>query len=120
MNDYDLIYLSSRERGILQQIKSGSILKLHTIDANNLLRLGFISLYPLSNSNNEYVITSDGIRYAEYLNDIAKEFRKAKEKEQQEESKQEKQYKQNMILAWISIIVSNLIALAALIVSIVK
>lgn len=113
MLDFEKIFIPSRDLQILKNIYLGAVLTLHEVDASYLLSLGFIDRYALSQSGNQYVVTQDGIRYMEYLRE------KEKREEDQRKAEEEKE-KFNRTSTWVSIIISNLIALAALIISIVK
>ena len=111
--DYEKTFLSRRDREIMDAVRYGAVVTLHPVDAEYLISLAFIDPYALSNSGNDYVITADGSRYMEFL--------EAREKAEYEKRKSEKQReKQERFRTWASIIVSNLIAFAALIISIVK
>ena len=113
MLDFDKVFIPSRDLQILKSIDLGAVLTLHKVDASYLLSLGFIDRYALSQSGDQYVVTQDGIRYMEYLRE--------KEKREEEQRKaEEAKDRSNRIATWASIIISNLIALVALIISIVK
>lgn len=104
--DYDKVYLSERERNVMNDIRYGAVLRLHIVEAEYLLSMRFIAPYALSEQDDEYVVTAEGCRYMEYID------HKQREKKLSEAAERK--------ATWASIIISNLIALAALIVSIVK
>jgi hypothetical protein len=109
MLDYNKVFLTSQELRILEEISMGKVLRLHFTSTEHLLELGFISKYALSERTDEYVVTAEGLRYVEY-----KAASKALETKQTQKERRE------MKATWVSIFVSNLIAFAALIVSIMK
>lgn len=111
--DYDKVYLSERERNVMSDIRYGAVLRLHIVESEYLLSLHFIAPYALSDRDDEYVVTTEGRRYMEYLDQKQRE-------EKISEAAQKKKDAFDRKATWASIIVSNLIALAALIVSIVK
>lgn len=110
---YDNVFLTKRDIEIMDKIRYGAVLYLHIADAQFLLRLGFIAPYALSDAGDEYVVSAEGCRYMEYLDNKRENENAKKLKEKQ---KEEKEWR----LQWASIIISNGIALAALIVSIMK
>lgn len=65
--DYEKIFLTSREMEIFLRLKTGVVLSLHPVDAARLVELGLVSRYALSSADDEYVVTNEGLRYAEYL-----------------------------------------------------
>lgn len=111
--DYEKVFLSEREMKIMNDIRYGAVLRLHIVEAEYLLSLDFIAPYALSERDDEYVVTAEGCRYLEYCD------QKKREKELSEAAQKEKEAFERKA-TWISIVVSNVIALAALIVSIVK
>ncbi|OUN38624.1 hypothetical protein B5G28_08505 [Faecalibacterium sp. An77] len=111
--DYDKVYLSERERNVMNDIRYGAVLRLHIVEAKYLLSMRFIAPYALSEQDDEYVVTAEGCRYMEYLDQKQQEKKLSEIAQKQKEAFDRK-------ATWASIIISNLIALAALIVSIVK
>lgn len=111
--DYEKVFLSEREMETMNDIRYGAVLRLHIVEAEYLLSLNFIAPYALSEREDEYVVTAEGSRYMEYCD------RKQLEKKRREAEQKEKEELERKA-TWTSIVVSNLIALAALIVSIVK
>lgn len=111
--DYDKVYLSNRELNVMNDIRYGAVLRLHVVESEYLLSLHFIVPYALSERDDEYVVTTEGCRYMEYLDQKQREKKFI-------EAAQKKKDAFDRKATWTSIVVSNLIALAALIVSIVK
>ncbi|MDR7814645.1 hypothetical protein [Lacrimispora sp.] len=93
------VFLSSRDLDILSKASCGSIITTHPAAAEFLTSYGFISQYPSSERENEFVITPLGIQYLEYL-----DFLKTGN------TKEQKRLKIAEIRSWIAILIS-LIAL---------
>lgn len=93
------VFLSSRDLDILSKASCGSIITTHPAAADFLTSYGFISQYPSSERENEFVITPLGIQYLEYL-----DFLKTGN------TKEQKRLKIAEIRSWIAILIS-LIAL---------
>ncbi|MEQ2655944.1 hypothetical protein AAAT68_03645 [Lawsonibacter asaccharolyticus] len=106
MINFDKIFLDSRSRSILDEISSGMVIHLDEYAAKWLLHFDLITPYPLSSRGNEYVITDTGLLYKQYLDDTIAQINRRE--------------KQERFRTWFAIIFSNLIALAALITSILK
>ena len=70
---YSDIYLTKREIQHLNLMSDGRVIRLHTVDTENLLKYNLISVHNLSNCSNNYVITPNGLKYVEYLQSIKKE-----------------------------------------------
>lgn len=113
MPDYNQLFLTTQELRILDKISSGAVLRLHAVNAEYLLKLGFISKYNLADRTDEYVVTPEGLRYTEYLDN-----KRAIDKNLA--AKQARKERREMVATWVSIVLSNLIAFAALLISIVK
>jgi len=93
------VFLSPNDLEILANARYGAIVSVHPESVRFLIEYGFISHYALSNAEHEFVITSLGVQYLEYLDSIILE-----------KSKEEKRLKFAEIRSWISILIS-LIAL---------
>ena len=93
MTDFDKIVLSDDDVRYLEMARYGAILHLHPVNAGHLLKLGFLVHYALSETDDEFVVTEDGMLYAN------------------------SRYQQENFREWTGIIVSNLMAFAALIIS---
>lgn len=106
MLNYRDLYLSDCDLQILDSISSGAVLTLNESTADFLLSVNFIAPYTLSGSGNQYVITPEGLRFREFWN-------KQKERAQKEKRRES-------IQIWVPIIVSNIIALMALLISALK
>ena len=111
--EFDNIYLTQEEKGIFESVMYGAIVTLHTVDAEHLLKAGLIAPYALSKTGNQYVVTLKGARYRQYLFDKEAQEKQAVQAQIEAERIEKKHF-------WVSVIVSNLIAFAALIVSILK
>lgn len=115
MLDYKKVYLTPNDLEILDRISSGAVLRLHIVDAEHLEQLGFISHYALSDYDDEYVISLEGLRYHSFLD--AENARKAQEEQQRADREKQalkNQRRKDRIEArryWIT----TLIALAALV-----
>lgn len=83
---------------------------MHPVNAGHLLKLGFLVHYALSKTDDEFVVTEDGMLYANYID-------KKKNAEKLLEEKEDSRYQQENFREWTGIIVSNLMAFAALIIS---
>ena len=59
-------FISARNYQQLLDLSSGKVMHLHIIDADPLLKRGFISPYLSSRKNDKYVITPLGMLYLEY------------------------------------------------------
>jgi hypothetical protein len=103
MTDFDKIVLSDDDVRYLEMARYGAILHLHPVNAGHLLKLGFLVHYALSE-------TEDGMLYANYID-------KKKDAEKLLEEKENSRYQQENFREWTGIIVSNLMAFAALIIS---
>ena len=101
--DFEKVFLSNFEFYELKKASKESYVII-TSTPEHLLTLGFIRPHN-SKLKNSYVITSDGFRYLEYL--------------RRTESKETKEKRTDNLKYWISLIITNLISLAALIVSII-
>ncbi len=64
--EFDKIFLTDSDIRILSKADLAAVVRLHSFDAEYLLSLGFIAPYALSERSDEYVITAEGSRYAEY------------------------------------------------------
>lgn len=113
MVDFDKIFLSKYDLKIMNAVRFGAVVKLHVAFTEQLLSVDFIAPYAFSETQDEYVITDAGLRYLEYLET-------KQQAEEQKKREEEKHQRSALKLEWVSIIISNLIALAALIVSILK
>lgn len=109
MKNYDQIFLSDQDIDILNKLVSGQVLCLHCVEAQHLFELGFITKYALSKREDEYVVTADGELYYEYLR-----------KKNSEKANSEKAEHNERVREWFAIIVSNLIALASLLIALSK
>ena len=67
--DFELIFLSQTDQGILNEISTGAVMTLHPVNAAHLLSLGFIAPYDLANIEDQYVITPNGRLYKEYYDE---------------------------------------------------
>ena len=110
MTDFDKIVLSDDDVRYLEMARYGAILHLHPVNAGHLLKLGFLVHYALSETDDEFVVTEDGMLYANYID-------KKKNAEKLLEEKEDSRYQQENFREWTGIIVSNLMAFAALIIS---
>ena len=97
MTDFDKIVLSDDDVRYLEMARYGAILHLHPVNAGHLLKLGFLVHYALSETDN-------------YID-------KKKDAEKLLEEKENSRYQQENFREWTGIIVSNLMAFAALIIS---
>ena len=77
--DFNKIFLSDMDTRIILAVDTAAVVRLHPVDAEHLLSLGFIAPYALSDRSDEFVITAEGSRYAEYHRQ--KESAKAKTEE---------------------------------------
>ena len=64
--DFNKIFLSDMDTRIILAVDTAAVVRLHPVDAEHLLSLGFIAPYALSDRSDEFVITAEGSRYAEY------------------------------------------------------
>lgn len=103
MLDFDAVFLSRNELEILRSADSGKVVDTTHVPVPALLSYGFLSQYPLN--KNQYVITPLGCDYCEYLD------RKSLEKKRRE--------RKESFRFWLPVILSNVMALAALIISII-
>ena len=87
MTDFDKIVLSDNDSQYLESARYGAVLHLHPVDAGHLVKL-----------------------YADYIDKKKKAERLLKERE-------DSRYQQENFREWTGIILSNLMALAALIIS---
>ena len=110
MTDFDKIVLSDNDLQYLESARYGAVLRLHPVVAGHLVKLGFLVPYALSKSDDEFVVTEDGMLYADYIDKKKNAERLLKEKE-------DSRYRQENFREWTGIILSNLMALAALIIS---
>ena len=113
MTDFDKLILSYDDARYLEMARYGAILHLHPVDAAQLVNLGFLAHYALSESDDEFVVTADGILYADYID-------KKKKAEILREEKAESRYQQENFREWTGIITSNLLSLAALVISVIS
>lgn len=99
--NFNEVFLTQQETEMLNKVGSG-ILTVNYIP-EHLLSLGFISAY--KNKEKSYVITPEGFRFLEFI----------------EQKKQDDIKKQKIVSRryWVSLIITNLISFAALIVSII-
>ena len=110
MTDFDKIVLSDNDLQYLESARYGAVLRLHPAVAGHLVKLGFLMPYALSKSDDEFVVTESGMLYADYIDKKEKAERQLREKE-------DSRYRQENFREWTGIILSNLMALAALIIS---
>lgn len=103
MLDFDAVFLSQNELETLRFADAGKVIDATHVPVPALLSYGFLSQYPLN--KNQYVITPLGCDYCEYLD------RKALEKKRRE--------RKESFRFWLPVILSNVMALAALIISII-
>lgn len=103
MLDFDAVFLSQNELETLRSADAGKVIDATHVPVPALLSYGFLSQYPLN--KNQYVITPLGCDYCEYLD------RKALEKRRRE--------RKESFRFWLPVILSNVMALAALIISII-
>lgn len=103
MLDFDAVFLSQNELETLRSADAGKVIDATHVPVPALLSYGFLSPYPLNKS--QYVITPLGCDYCEYLD------RKALEKKRRE--------RKESFRFWLPVILSNVMALAALIISII-
>lgn len=103
MLDFDAVFLSQNELETLRSADAGKVIDATHVPVPALLSYGFLSQYPLN--KNQYVITPLGCDYCEYLD------RKALEKKRRE--------RKESFRFWLPVILSNVVALAALIISII-
>lgn len=103
MLDFDAVFLSRNELETLRSADAGKVIDATHVPVPALLSYGFLSQYPLN--KNQYVITPLGCDYCEYLD------RKALEKKRRE--------RKESFRFWLPVILSNVMALAALIISII-
>ncbi len=103
MLDFDAVFLSQNELETLRSADAGKVIDATHVPVPALLSYGFLSQYPLN--KNQYVITPLGCDYCEYLD------RKALEKKRRE--------RKESFRFWLPVILSNVMALAALIISII-
>ena len=107
MTDFDKIVLSDDDARYLEMARYGAILHLHPVNAGHLLKLGFLVHYALSKTDDEFVVTEDGMLYANYID-------KKTNAEKVLEEKEDSRYQQENFREWTGIIVSNQIEFAAL------
>lgn len=110
MTDFDKIVLSDNDSQYLELARYGAVLHLHPVDAGHLVKLGFLAPYALSKSDNEFVVTENGMLYADYIDKKKKAERLLKERE-------DSRYRQENFREWTGIILSNLMAFVALLIS---
>ena len=110
MTDFAKIVLSDDDARYLEMARYGAILHLQPVNAGHLLKLGFLAHYALSEMDDEFVVTEDGMLYADYID-------KKKNAEKLLEEKEASRYQQENFREWTGIIVSNLMAFAALVIS---
>ena len=67
MTDFDKIVLSDNDLQYLESARYGAVLRLHPVVAGHLVKLGFLVPYALSKSDDEFVVTEDGMLYADYI-----------------------------------------------------
>lgn len=103
MLDFDSVFLSQNELETLRSADAGKVIDATHVPVPAFLSYGFLSQYPLN--KNQYVITPLGCDYCEYLD------RKALEKKRRE--------RKESFRFWLPVILSNVMALAALIISII-
>lgn len=103
MLDFDAVFLSQNELETLRSADAGKVIDATHVPVPALLSYGFLSQYPLN--KNQYVITPLGCDYCEYLD------RKALEKKRRE--------RKESFRFWLPVILSNVMAIAALIISII-
>lgn len=103
MLDFDAVFLSQNELETLRSADAGKVIDATHVPVPALLSYGFLSQYPLN--KNQYVITPLGCDYCEYLD------RKGLEKKRRE--------RKESFRFWLPVILSNVMALAALIISII-
>lgn len=103
MLDFDAVFLSRNELETLRSADTGKVIDATHVPVPALLSYGFLSQYPLN--KNQYVITPLGCDYCEYLD------RKSLEKKRRE--------RKESFRFWLPVILSNVMALAALIISII-
>lgn len=102
--DFEKVHLSTSDLRILNAASVGKVIDCHPIYAEYLLTLGFLTRYALSDTDSQFVITDMGLRYKEYL--------------ATEAANAVKRAKQEKFRYWFGVILSNAIAILALIVSI--
>ncbi len=103
MLDFGSVFLSQHELEILRFADTGKVIDVTHVSVSALLSYGFLAPYPLDESC--YVITPLGCDYCEYLD------KKALEKKRRE--------RKESFRFWLPVILSNAMALAALIISII-
>lgn len=103
MLDFDAVFLSRNELETLRSADAGKVIDATHVPVPALLSYGFLSQYPLN--KNQYVITPLGCDYCEFLD------RKVLEKKRRE--------RKESFRFWLPVILSNVMALAALIISII-
>ena len=81
MTDFDKIVLSDNDLQYLESARYGAVLRLHPVVAGHLVKLGFLVPYALSKSDDEFVVTEDGMLYADYIDKKKNAERLLKEKE---------------------------------------
>ena len=80
MTDFDKIVLSDNDLQYLESARYGAVLRLHPVVAGHLVKLGFLVPYALSKSDDEFVVTEDGMLYADYIDKKKNAERLLKEK----------------------------------------
>ena len=110
MMDFDKVVLLEDDMRYLELARYGAVLHLHPVDAGLLRELGFLAPYALSKTGDEFVVTETGTLYTSYID-------RKKRSEQIVEDRESSRYRQENFREWTGIIVSNLMAFAALILS---
>ena len=110
MMDFDKVVLSEDDMRYLELARYGAVLHLHPVDAGHLVELGFLAPYALSKTGDEFVVTETGTLYTRYID-------RKKRSEQIVEDRESSRYRQENFREWTGIIISNLMAFAALILS---
>ena len=109
MLDYEKLFLTKSEKETMERIRYGAVLQLHIVNAQRLLDAGLISPYALSERNDEYVVTGEGLRYMEFLDQ-----KKANAQHLEEEKRQTAKAE------WCRYWITTCIALLALVVSVIS
>lgn len=103
MIDFSTVFLSRDDLNLLHAAEYGKVLDATHISLRTLTEYGFVE--PYRSSDREFVITPLGLHYCEYIDRKVAESRKRERKES--------------FRFWLPVVLSNIMALAALIISII-
>ena len=94
-NDFKKVFLNTDELRILSDARHGSVIQIHPVQVSFLISYGLMEPYAFSETENQFIITSLGKKYLDYVDKLSKE-----------KSKEKRRLKVIEIRSWLALLIS--------------